>query len=193
MESYSNWIANSKYNGYRLELQKYPESIPEISIPEYGAEETLVGKILFLSDREGIAAIYIMNADGSNQTKLISNPNYSIEDFAVSPDGKRIAFSAIRPGVSGIPYFMLYIMNADGSNQTRLSDWNAYDPAWSPDGKKIAFSCANNIYLIDVESRNIIKYFIFQQCGWPTWSPDEKRLLSFQIRISISQIRMVET
>jgi Tol biopolymer transport system component len=122
-----------------------------------------------------------MNADGSNQTKLISNPNYSIEDFAVSPDGKKIAFSAIRPGVSGIPYFMLYIMNADGSNQTRLSDWNAYDPAWSPDGKKIAFSCANNIYLIDVESRNIIKLtnFIFQQCGWPTWSPDEKRLLSF--------------
>ena len=34
------------------------------------------GKIAFTSDRDGDAEIYVMNADGSNQTNITNNPDW---------------------------------------------------------------------------------------------------------------------
>ena len=93
-------------------------------------------KIAFQSYRDGNFEIYIMNADGSEPTRLT---NDSADDVmpSWSPDGKKIAFQSTRDG-----NFEVYIMNADGSKQTRLTNNPAFDcmPSWSPDGKKIAFS-----------------------------------------------------
>ncbi|MGH3708593.1 MAG: TolB family protein [Pseudonocardiaceae bacterium] len=49
------------------------------------------GKIVFQSARDGNNEIYLMNADGSNQTCLTNNPA-SDSQPALSPDGARIAF-----------------------------------------------------------------------------------------------------
>ena len=45
-----------------------------------------VGQIAFASDRDGNGEVYVMDADGSNQTRLTNNPAF---DFgpAWSPDG----------------------------------------------------------------------------------------------------------
>lgn len=71
-------------------------------------------------------AIYVMNADGSNQTSLTTNAS-SDSSPTWSSDGKRIAFASYRDGNSDI-----YIMNADGTNQTRLTSHPASDfaPSW---------------------------------------------------------------
>jgi len=87
------------------------------------------GKIAFASDRDGEdAEIYIMNADGSNQTRLTNN---SAGDLwpCFSPDGTEIAFTSGRDGDLEI-----YIMNADGSNQTSITNNPAGDirPSWGP-------------------------------------------------------------
>ncbi|MDQ3684527.1 MAG: hypothetical protein M3430_02860, partial [Acidobacteriota bacterium] len=61
--------------------------------------------------------IYVMNSDGSNQSRLTNNAandNYP----AFSPDGSRIAFSSERD--SGLDE--IYVMNSDGSSQTRLTN-----------------------------------------------------------------------
>ncbi len=95
------------------------------------------GKIAFVSNRDGNAEIYVMNADGSEQTRLTSNFERMTDDFpAWSPDGTKIAFVSNRDGNDEI-----YVMDADGRHQTRLTDNKAgdYYPAWSPDGQKIAF------------------------------------------------------
>jgi len=93
------------------------------------------GRIAFNSNRDGNWEIYVMNGDGTGQTRLTNNP---AEDFspAWSPDGLRIAFSSKRDGNPEI-----YIMNADGTGQTRLTNSPANDvhPTWSPDGTRIAF------------------------------------------------------
>jgi Tol biopolymer transport system component len=83
--------------------------------------------------------IYVMNADGSKQTRLTNDP---AEDWnpAWSPDGSRIAFISLRnetrkPSDCGDACNSeIYVMNADGSRVTRQTnnttpDWN---PHWRP-------------------------------------------------------------
>jgi WD40-like Beta Propeller Repeat len=94
------------------------------------------GKIVFQSDRDGNNEIYLMNADGSNQTRLTNNPAADTQP-ALSPDGARIAFASTRDGNSEI-----YVMKADGTGLTRLTNDPASDtqPVFSPDDTQIAFT-----------------------------------------------------
>jgi len=68
------------------------------------------GKIAFISDRDGKAQIYVMDADGSNVVNLT---NDFFENWAPewSPDGEKIAFQSDRDG-----NWEIYIMDVDGSN-----------------------------------------------------------------------------
>src|SRR5689334_19079267 len=52
------------------------------------------GKIAFTSQRDGNPEIYVMNADGSGQTRLTNNPRGD-EFPAWSPDGTKIAFASV--------------------------------------------------------------------------------------------------
>jgi TolB protein len=81
-----------------------------------------------MSDRDENYEIYVMNADGSNQTRLTNNPA-SDGWPCFSPDGTKIAFESLRDGD-----FEIYVMNADGSNQTRITNNPAYNghPSWGP-------------------------------------------------------------
>ena len=87
-----------------------------------------MGRIAFFSDRDGNDEIYVMDADGSNQTRLTNNPAWDC-DPAWSPDGSRIAFTSDRDG-----NYQVYVMNADGSGQANSTDNAGGDgwPAWSP-------------------------------------------------------------
>jgi Tol biopolymer transport system component len=113
-------------------------------------------KIAFSSYRNGNLNrdIYVMNADGSNQTRLTTDP---LDDTKPtwSPDGSKIAFASSRGGG-----FNIYVMNSDGSNQVHLTG-DAGSPAWSPDGTKIAFvRIADGIlqlHLMDTDGSNQIK------------------------------------
>ena len=85
-------------------------------------------KIVFESRRDGNREIYVMNSDGSEQTRLTNNP--ALDNCpSWSPDGSKIAFWSERDGNCEI-----YVMNADGSEQKRLTNNPAFDgySFWSP-------------------------------------------------------------
>jgi Tol biopolymer transport system component len=106
---------------------------------------------------EGGVCIYVMNADGSNQTLITAEENYPecpdnapgyahrrhSEQPSWSPDGTRIAFAGYwntcaASGGGGD----IWVMNADGSGKRNLiDDTGSVDrqPTWSPDGSLIAF------------------------------------------------------
>jgi hypothetical protein len=84
-------------------------------------------RIAFTSYRDSNAEIYLMNADGSAQTRLTTSPG---DDKAAtwSADGRQLAFASNRDGD-----YDIYLMNADGSGQTALTANDAEDnwPSWA--------------------------------------------------------------
>ena len=72
--------------------------------------------LVFNSYREGNGEIYVMDADGTNETRVTNNsiPN----NFPVwSPDGSRVAVH--REKVNNVQ--QIFVMNADGSDPDRVS------------------------------------------------------------------------
>jgi Tol biopolymer transport system component len=135
-------------------------------------------RIAFYSERDGNGEIYVMNVDGTNQTRLTNN-SASDANPSWSPDGTKIAFESERDG-----NFEIYTMNADGTDQTRLTNNSASDtnPSWSPDGTKIAFSSNRDgeweIFVINVDGTNEIE--LFDPVGGvehPAWSPDGTKIV----------------
>lgn len=82
------------------------------SRPRYSPDGS---KIVFESFRHGQPEIYVMNSDGSGQTRLTNDTAYDTAP-AWSPDGLKILFTSLRDGDTA-----LYVMNADGSNPTRVT------------------------------------------------------------------------
>ena len=97
-------------------------------------------KIVFTSKRTGTSQVYVMNADGSDQTQLTfdAQPKDQVPDW--SPDGSKIAYLADTHGIADIvnpSWGDIWVMNADGSGQhpiTSGASW--YGTAWSPDGTR---------------------------------------------------------
>ena len=85
--------------------------------------------IAYVSD--GTIGISVIDADGGNQAVLTSGlGDYHLPSW--SPDGRKIAFSALDA---------IYVIDADGSDLTKLADRSVIGgcPVWSPDGRTIVF------------------------------------------------------
>ena len=133
-------------------------------------------RIAFNSERDGNMDVYVMNADGSGQTRLTDNP--ALDAFpSWSPDSSRIAFVSERDG-----NFEVYVMNADGSSQTRLTDNPGEDflPNWSPDGSRIAYASRRGgnmeIYVMNADGSSQTRLTDPAHDLFPSWSPDGSRV-----------------
>ena len=136
-----------------------------------------VSKIAFRSFRHGDYEIYLMNADGSNQTRLTNSTGNDSRPHW-SPDGSKIAFLSGRDGNPEI-----YVMTSAGGNQTRLTDNSAADdaPVWSPDGSKIAFQSNRDgnpeIYVMTSAGGNQTRLTVNSgEDQLPAWSPDGSKI-----------------
>jgi Tol biopolymer transport system component len=104
------------------------------------------GRIAFTSDRDmngdcffhdctgWNGEIYVMNADGSDPKRLTDDPGDDASP-TWSPDGTRIAFSALRNVEGGVDdpseNYEIFVMNADGSDLVQLTNNTSWD--WQPD------------------------------------------------------------
>ncbi len=136
-----------------------------------------MGKILFVSSRDGNPEVYVMNADGTNATNLTDDPS-SDTSPAWSPNGKKVAFVSDRDGNSEI-----YLMNANGAGKRNLTKSPGSDsgPVWSPDGRKIAFVSDRDgngeVYIMNSNGTGQANISNCESTDRaPTWSPDSDRI-----------------
>lgn len=132
------------------------------------------GRIVFESWRDGNSEIYVMNSDGSAQTRLTNNPAADTSP-CWSPDGAFIAYVSNRNGRRQI-----FRMAADGTSNTLLiseSTGDCWDPQYSPDGTQIAYVTNKDgnseIYVCDAFGNNRTRITTNTTSDFdPSWSPD---------------------
>ncbi len=105
-------------------------------------------KIAFESNRDSFSEIFVMRADGTKETKVTTNPDFSFDRSPTfSPDGAKIAFESNRAVGEGVDNpesdTEIFVQDLEGTglkqlthNETREFDLH---PDYAPDGKKIAF------------------------------------------------------
>jgi len=91
--------------------------------------------------------LWIVNAEGSDPTMLVSGEMEFFEHPRWFPDGKAILFSRFPTGTE--KYFSIYVVNDDGSGLKDLTgDRGTQEfPELSPDGRKVAFFREGNLYI----------------------------------------------
>jgi hypothetical protein len=142
----------------------------------------------FGSRRGGNSEIYVMNADGSGQTRLTSNPPGDEVGPAWSPNGAKIAYVSDVGASAG--RLDIYVMNADGSGQTLLIGGpNQEDaPNWSPDGARIAFHSdrvalfSADVYVANADGSGVTRLTAAPNSVHPAWSPDGARIAFYSDR-----------
>lgn len=99
-------------------------------------------RLVFHSERDGDADIYLVTLDDGSVKQLTNEPGRDYEPDG-SPDGKRVVFASQRASGDSS---QLHLMDIDGSNVRRLTF--SADSAervlddyaeWSPDGRRIVF------------------------------------------------------
>src|SRR5216683_879706 len=113
------------------------------------------GKHRILMNRIGAsgAELFIANADGSGERKLLSTSGFDY-NASYSADGKWIVFTSERNGSAD-----LYKVKSDGTGVERLTDNPAYDDqaSFANDGREIAFVSSregghSNLWILDAAS-----------------------------------------
>lgn len=130
-------------------------------------------QIVFVSDEDGDAEIYIVNSDGTGLLNLTKN---DIPDSfpAVSADGQKLAFASILNNGPDI-----FVMDLNGDNLTQITNGEGsnFMPSWSPDGQKIAFVSDRDddfeIFTINVDGTNLTQITNNDtEDVFPAWSPN---------------------
>ncbi|WP_432957820.1 VWA domain-containing protein [Micromonospora haikouensis] len=127
------------------------------------------------ADRSG--GLYLRRPDAP-PLRLVGAPG-TVAHPALSPDGRRVAFTSDRAGNADI-----WLVGIDGTGLRRLTDHPAEDswPTWSPDGTRIAYGStrddpAGDVWVVPAAGGDPVRVTDGPAAeGQPTWSPDGRRL-----------------
>jgi Tol biopolymer transport system component len=151
-------------------------------------------RIAFISNRNSIFSLYVMNADGTNPS-LITDRVPSLLSAVWSPDGQRIAVvgGTLFAADTGNGVSDIYLINVNDGTLTKLTNDSGFNlnPAWSPDGRQIVFSSnrdadgRSKLWVMNADGSSQRRLTdvhnaanpIFYGDTTPSWSPDGTKIL----------------
>jgi hypothetical protein len=111
-------------------------------------------RIAFSSVRDGNSEIYVMNADGSDQTRLTFNTLYDSRPQWTA-DGRQLVFTRITADGN----WEIFRMNADGSDQLDLTNNPAVEWGQSTLGDRVVFtreeSGVGHVFVMNIDGRGV--------------------------------------
>lgn len=131
------------------------------------------GHLVFVSNRDGVHAVYTMQSDGRNLSRLTFGPGSAAQP-TLSKNGK-LAFVAETE--NDLPM----IKWAEADDETARELISGRDPAWSPNDTRLAYAASlegvSQVFVIEI--RNTSPLLVTDErvyAGQPAWSPDGARL-----------------
>ena len=181
--SYVVFVSNREgdWHLYLLDVDAARRSSPQLG-PEWGLhrpQEGLARNDGFLAGASAVGErlAAILERARRGQPVRLTGETGDNWDPAPSPDGRRLAFSALSGGQRDV--FLLDLETGETANLTRhpADDWL---PAWAPGGGRLAFVSDRDgnmeIYLLDLESGQEANLTRHPADDWvPVWSPDPDR------------------
>ena len=135
-------------------------------------------KLAFVSNKDGTPRIYILEIPTSGASinqikpKMVSKKTRENTSPSWSPDGKKIAYSALAGG-----YRQIWIYDLATEEESQLTDGKEHkeNPTWAPNSLHLAFHAStpttSDLYLINLNQKNAVKI---------TRGPGEKRFPSWE-------------
>ena len=159
-------------------------------------------KIALVPEIQGQSGIYTLNSDRTGGKRILTDDTAQLRPSSWAPDGKKIAFFAVRSEDSPIRqkykmplHFPLYLMNSSGGDQKRLLDFPVTSFEWSPDSLRLLVVSAyedpagndpevlkqmkapmSAIYVLDLQTGAPKRVTGFAQYCYGSWSPDGSQL-----------------
>jgi Tol biopolymer transport system component len=117
--------------------------------------------LIWLSPRKG------QDSSATLRLSILPPGNASFESFAISPDGRKLAFTAARNGT-----ILLWVRALDSLDAKPFAGTeNASYPFWSPDSRSIAFFAIHKLKTIDIAggpARDIADVVVGRGGAWST-------------------------
>lgn len=130
--------------------------------------------LVFDSDRNGNADVYVMPATGGEGRQLTTD---SASDYSPSwsPDGRQIVFHSLRNGNRDI-----YTVGFDGTGLRRRTSSadEELDPAWSPDGRSLLYqvigaqSTRQGFAVLPTSDSATPRFLSVPHADFARWRPD---------------------
>lgn len=150
--------------------------------------------IVFTSERNGSADLFRVTPNGTELTRLTTDPAYD-DQAAFAPDSRRIVFVSTRRGGRA----NLWTMDLATQRVRRLTSGPGgdYRPSWAPNGKWIAFSSGRgnempfshgrwerlqlaDLYIVHPDGSGLKKLTESGNfCGSPKWTSDSRHIVAY--------------
>ena len=157
-------------------------------------------RISFVSSRGGNFDLYVMNADGTNVTRLTDHPAGDYDPIWM-PDGQSMIFSSERDSRSDL--YRLWLTDRRIDRLTHHFVGRAIMPSVSPDGRSVLFAAQTlqrlnfwefQVHVLDLATGKTRPLDNSGGACWPSWAPDGRRFANVLLakEPSTLQIRNID-